>query len=103
MSTSSIESATRGRVTFVRISGTIADDFDPNHLVAAARGKIAVVSLALTMLVEFTWAAAGWAISFYEKNGFDLLPDKDRLLQKYWAIPPRQIETSVVMGAEIAG
>jgi GNAT superfamily N-acetyltransferase len=54
-------------------------------------------------LLVGTWAAAGWAISFYEKNGFDLLPDKDRLLQRYWEIPPRQIETSVVMGAEIAG
>ncbi len=50
-----------------------------------------------------TWAAAEWAISFYRKNGFELLPNKDELLQRYWDIPPRQIETSVVMEAEIKG
>lgn len=54
-------------------------------------------------LLVGTWAAAGWAISFYRKNGFELLPDKDRLLQKYWDIPLRQVATSVVMGAEIKG
>jgi GNAT superfamily N-acetyltransferase len=54
-------------------------------------------------LLVGTWAAATWAISFYRKNGFELLPDKDGLLQRYWDIPARQIETSVVMGAEIKG
>jgi GNAT superfamily N-acetyltransferase len=54
-------------------------------------------------LLVGTWAAAGWAISFYRKNGFELLPDKDELLQRYWDIPPRQIETSIVMGAKIDG
>jgi GNAT superfamily N-acetyltransferase len=46
-----------------------------------------------------TWADASWAISFYEKHGFRLVsPDeKDRLLKKYWKIPARQVETSVVM------
>ncbi len=46
-----------------------------------------------------TWKAASWAISFYEKNGFSLVneEDKNRLLKKYWAIPERQIETSVVL------
>jgi len=46
-----------------------------------------------------TWEAATWAISFYEKNGFSLVneEDKNRLLKKYWAIPERQIETSVVL------
>lgn len=52
-------------------------------------------------LLVGTWAAAHWAISFYRKHGFDLLPDKDKLLEEYWDIPPRQIETSVVMGIEI--
>ena len=47
-----------------------------------------------------TWADATWAIHFYEKNGFRLVPpgEKDRLLRKYWSIPERQIETSVVLG-----
>ena len=46
-----------------------------------------------------TWAAAVWAIRFYEKYGFQLVSplEKDRLLKKYWVIPERQIETSVVL------
>jgi len=52
-------------------------------------------------LLVGTWAAAHWAIAFYRKHGFNLLPDKDKLLAEYWDIPPRQIETSVVLGIEI--
>ncbi len=52
-------------------------------------------------LLVGTWADARWAITFYQKNGFKLLPDKDKLLADYWDIPPHQIETSVVMGIEI--
>jgi len=50
-----------------------------------------------------TWKAASWAISFYEKNGFRLVDEKekDRLLKKYWTIPDRQIETSVVLSQEV--
>jgi N-acetylglutamate synthase-like GNAT family acetyltransferase len=46
-----------------------------------------------------TWADASWAIDFYRRNGFTLLPKshKDRLLRRYWSIPARQIETSVVL------
>lgn len=46
-----------------------------------------------------TWAAASWAIDFYRRNGFTLVPrtEKDRLLRTYWSIPDRQIETSVVL------
>jgi N-acetylglutamate synthase-like GNAT family acetyltransferase len=46
-----------------------------------------------------TWAAASWAISFYEKNGYTLVSEaeKKRLLEKYWSIPVRQVETSVVL------
>ncbi len=46
-----------------------------------------------------TWKTASWAISFYEKNGYTLVSDKEknRLLRKYWSIPERQIETSVVL------
>ena len=46
-----------------------------------------------------TWADAVWAISFYEKHGFQLVSseEKDRLLKTYWSIPERQIETSVVL------
>jgi GNAT superfamily N-acetyltransferase len=46
-----------------------------------------------------TWAAADWAIRFYERHGFELVTPrlKDELLQTYWTIPNRQIETSVVL------
>jgi N-acetylglutamate synthase-like GNAT family acetyltransferase len=59
------------------------------HLHALAPGAVLVG----------TWAAATWAIAFYEKHGFrQVIPaEKDRLLKKYWNIPERQIETSVVL------
>jgi N-acetylglutamate synthase-like GNAT family acetyltransferase len=46
-----------------------------------------------------TWAAAAWAVRFYEAHGFCLVSpeEKDRLLKQYWSIPERQIETSVVL------
>jgi GNAT superfamily N-acetyltransferase len=46
-----------------------------------------------------TWAAATWAVLFYEKSGFRPAPDeeKDRLLRTYWNIPERQVEASVVL------
>ncbi len=46
-----------------------------------------------------TWADAGWAIHFYQTHGFRLVSseEKDRLLGRYWSIPERQIETSVVL------
>jgi N-acetylglutamate synthase-like GNAT family acetyltransferase len=46
-----------------------------------------------------TWAAASWAVSFYQKNGYTLVSgqEKNRLLNKYWSIPERQVETSVVL------
>jgi GNAT superfamily N-acetyltransferase len=46
-----------------------------------------------------TWRDAAWAIRFYEKNGYRVQsPDETaRLLRKYWSIPERQVETSVVL------
>jgi GNAT superfamily N-acetyltransferase len=46
-----------------------------------------------------TWAAADWAIRFYRRHGFELVsPErKTALLKRYWTIPDRQIETSVVL------
>ncbi len=46
-----------------------------------------------------TWQAATWAIRFYEKNGY-VSQSRDTtssLLRRYWNIPERQIETSVVL------
>jgi GNAT superfamily N-acetyltransferase len=46
-----------------------------------------------------TWAAATWAIRFYQRHGFALVSPqrKTALLKSYWSIPERQIETSVVL------
>ena len=46
-----------------------------------------------------TWAEAAWAIRFYENRGFRLVTaeEKDRLLQRYWSVPRRQLQTSVVL------
>jgi N-acetylglutamate synthase-like GNAT family acetyltransferase len=59
------------------------------HLVAQATGQLLVG----------TWAAAAWAIRFYQRHGFRLVPEeeKDRVLSTYWKISQRQRETSVVL------
>jgi N-acetylglutamate synthase-like GNAT family acetyltransferase len=53
-------------------------------------------------LLMGTWAAAAWAVLFYEKHGFRLVTpgEKDALLKKYWNISDRQVETSVVLADE---
>jgi GNAT superfamily N-acetyltransferase len=50
-------------------------------------------------LLVGTWAAADWAIRFYRRHGFELASPQltSQLLERYWAIPDRQIETSVVL------
>jgi GNAT superfamily N-acetyltransferase len=56
-------------------------------------------ALAVRPMLVGTWAAAEWAIRFYERNGFLLVgpEEKTLLLRRYWSIPDRQIETSVVL------
>lgn len=46
-----------------------------------------------------TWKAATWAVRFYQGRGFRLVvaPHKDALLRRYWTVPERQIEESVVL------
>ena len=46
-----------------------------------------------------TWAAADWAIRFYRRHGFEQVSTtrKTSLLNTYWSISERQIETSVVL------
>lgn len=48
-----------------------------------------------------TWAAAEWAIRFYRRHGFDVVAaeQKNALLKRYWTVPDRQIETSVVLAS----
>lgn len=59
------------------------------HLLASATRPILVG----------TWAAAEWAIRFYERYGFEYVGAERtaELLREYWDIPERQIETSVVL------
>ena len=61
-----------------------------NHLLRLARTSDILVG---------TWETAWWAIHFYEKHGFRLVSkeEKNRLLRKYWSIPERQVETSIVL------
>ena len=73
----------------------------PEHQ-GAGIGRILIehlVARAERPLLVGTWAAATWAIRFYERNGFEILEkrEKDRLLRTYWSIPERQVETSVVL------
>lgn len=60
-----------------------------SHLLELANGPVLIG----------TWADAVWAIRFYHKHGFQLVgtEEKNRLLKKYWNIPERQMETSVVL------
>lgn len=59
------------------------------HLLGMAKGPVLIG----------TWADAAWAIRFYERHGFQMVgsEEKNRLLKKYWRIPERQMETSVVL------
>ena len=65
-----------------------------NHLIRKTPSKRILVG---------TWRDAEWAVRFYEGNGFKLLSNKDELLRRYWKIPERQIEASVVLGKERDG
>jgi GNAT superfamily N-acetyltransferase len=58
-----------------------------------------LLAMAGTPVLIGTWADAGWAIRFYEKHGFTVVghQQKERLLRRYWTVPERQIETSVVL------
>lgn len=56
-------------------------------------------SLSSRQMLVGTWAAATWAIAFYQRHGFTVVSpgQKTALLKTYWTIPERQIETSVVL------
>jgi N-acetylglutamate synthase-like GNAT family acetyltransferase len=46
-----------------------------------------------------TWKAATWAVRFYQRRGFLLVPEEEKatLLRRYWKISDRQLEESVVL------
>jgi GNAT superfamily N-acetyltransferase len=58
-----------------------------------------LLSLQHQPLLVGTWADASWAVRFYERHGFRLVTpaEKDHLLRRYWSIPERQVDTSVVL------
>jgi GNAT superfamily N-acetyltransferase len=58
-----------------------------------------LIGLSTQRMLVGTWAAAEWAIRFYRRHGFELVTpeQKTELLGRYWTIPDRQIETSVVL------
>jgi N-acetylglutamate synthase-like GNAT family acetyltransferase len=67
---------------------------------SSQKGGIGARSLShLVELANGTCADAVWAIRFYQRHAFQLVgpQEKKLLLKKYWCIPERQIETSVVL------
>jgi GNAT superfamily N-acetyltransferase len=78
--------------------------------VRTANQKQGIGALLLSHLRELTqrpiligtWADASWAIRFYRRHGFRTISTevKNRLLRRYWTIPDRQVETSVVLADE---
>ena len=73
--------------------------------VLSAKRRSGVGSALLSALMQMTdrpvlvgtWKAASWAVAFYERHGFRRVDDTATLLRRYWTIPDRQIETSVVL------
>ncbi len=59
------------------------------HLMAMPSGRLLVG----------TWKAATWAVRFYESHGFRRPGEEEsqELLRRYWEIPQRQRETSLVL------
>ncbi len=76
----------------------------PSHQGRGIGGNLlmALIGRSAGQLLVGTWAAADWAIRFYQQHGFHLVSteEKDRLLKTYWTVPPRQRETSVVLRYE---
>jgi GNAT superfamily N-acetyltransferase len=58
-----------------------------------------MIGLSTQRVLVGTWAAAEWAIRFYRRHGFELVTPEQKpvLLRRYWTIPDRQVETSVVL------
>jgi GNAT superfamily N-acetyltransferase len=73
----------------------------PSHQRLGVGGALVshIRPLSTRRMLVGTWAAADWAIGFYQRHGFELL-DAERsatLLRRYWTIPDRQVETSIVL------
>ena len=66
---------------------------------SAGRCSLHLLGASTRRTLVGTWAAAAWAIRFYERHGFEPVgaARTAQLLKAYWTIPERQIETSVVL------
>ena len=75
----------------------------PDAPAFARVGRVALLAhlqgLTARRILIGTWADAGWAIRFYQRHGYALVPpdQKAPLLRTYWTVSDRQIETSVVL------
>lgn len=89
----------KGEVTLLR-HAYVVTDMQRNGVGTRLLGH--VEALDKKPILVGTWADASWAISFYEKNGYTLIPPEETgvLLRKYWSIPERQVETSVVLAKD---
>ena len=89
----------RGEVALIRHAYVRTPD---QHLGIGTRLLKQLESLTEKSILIGTWAAAFWAISFYEKKGYTRVSEEEKncLLRKYWSIPERQVETSVVLANE---
>ena len=103
----------RGEIHGVMGMQTVRDVTLVRHAYVSTRNqKRGIGGRLLTRLRELTeapvligtWANATWAIQFYERHGFRMVGDqmKEHLLRTYWAIPDRQVETSVVLADQAA-
>ncbi len=89
----------KGEVTLIRHAYVLTKDRNRGMGTALLRH---LEPLARTPILVGTWKAARWAVAFYEKNGYSLVSEeeKNRLLIKFWNIPERQVETSVVLAEQ---
>ena len=71
---------------------------------SVARCSAALMARSTRPLLVGTWAAAEWAIRFYERYGFvrEGAERSAELLRRYWSIPERQVATSVVLSSRSA-
>jgi N-acetylglutamate synthase-like GNAT family acetyltransferase len=86
----------RGEVVLIRHAYVA-----PAHQRTGVGGQLLQRLLARTAkpVLIGTWAAATWAIDFYRRHGFRVVSadEKTRLLERYWAVPARQREASIVL------
>ena len=87
--------------TLIRHAYTLSD-YQGIGIGKSLLGYLFKINKSSSLLVG-TWQDATWAIRFYVKNGFVLHGKKQayQLLKKYWRVPSKQMENSVVLEKQI--